>query len=184
MTTTSSRLRRSRIQAPSVRSLSQYMRAVSNVLHPSSNDRSKSEKACCSRRSTWQPWQSPAPQSIGAEHDSRDRLINPGNVPVVHSVRTLHIVANDEPTRSNGASHHRERGILKSGGDKARTVGHVNGPPSPISQHASGGRNFPGDQRRPQRFRRVWSSGWRSRGPARRSPGRGWSAGPRPTTRG
>ena len=26
-------------------------------------------------------------------------------------------------------------------------------------------RNFPHDQRRPQRFRRVWSSGWRSRGP-------------------
>jgi hypothetical protein len=26
-------------------------------------------------------------------------------------------------------------------------------------------RNFPQDQRRPQRFRRVWSSGWRARGP-------------------
>jgi len=44
-------------------------------------------------------------------------------------------------------------------------IDHPDGPPSPISRNASGGRNLPGDRRRPQCFRRVWSSGWRSRGP-------------------
>jgi hypothetical protein len=38
-------------------------------------------------------------------------------------------------------------------------------PPSPISPHGAGGRSFPQDQQQPQRFRRVCSSGWRSRGP-------------------
>ena len=65
-------------------------------------------------------------------------------------------------------------------GTRGIRAGGSMGSPSPISQHAAGGRNLPQDQRRPQRFRRVWSSGWRSRGPGRRIAEPRWCAGPRP----
>jgi hypothetical protein len=58
------------------------------------------------------------------------------------------------------------------------SAGRPFGPPSPIRQNASSGRNFLPDRRLWQRFRQVWSSGRRARGTGWRIGGRGSGAGP------
>ncbi len=51
------------------------------------------------------------------------------------------------------------RGVLPDLTKRHVTRDHLSSRPSPISPHASGGRNSPQDQRRLQHWPRVWSSG-------------------------